>query len=60
MCIRDRAVNDARQDLGCAGAGVTGQGNRQPGRVPHPKKLTGNFDPDHPYIIALYDKEEDF
>ena len=55
-----RAVNDARQDLGCAGAGVTGQGNRQPGRVPHPKKLTGNFDPDHPYIIALYDKEEDF
>ena len=55
-----RAVNDARQDLGCAGAGVTGQGNRQPGRVAPPQKLTGNFDPDHPYIIALYDKEEDF
>lgn len=54
------AAEAARQDLGCAGAGVKGRNCRAPGRAAHPKKLTSNYDPSHPYIIALYDKEEDF
>lgn len=55
-----RDVESARRDLGCSGAGVKGENNRAPGRVEHPQKLTGPYDPGHPYIVALYDKEEDF
>lgn len=60
VALLTQAVAAARQDLGCAGAGVKGKNNRLPGRVAHPQKLTENYDPDHPYIVALYDKEEDF
>lgn len=53
-------AENARRDLGCAAAGIKGENNRAPGRVEHPQKLTSSFDPNHPYIVALYDKEEDF
>ena len=54
------AVEAARADLGCAGSGVVGKNVREIGRVAHGKKLTAPYDPSNPYIIALYDKEEDF
>lgn len=53
------AVADAcRACLGDAATGSVGSGTRAPGRVEHPRMLT-EYAPDHPYIIALYDKEED-
>ena len=45
---------------GAAQVGVVGKNVREIGRVAHGKKLTAPYDPSNPYIIALYDKEEDF
>jgi arylsulfatase A-like enzyme len=43
-----------RDDLGDALTGTRGQGRRPCGTVPNPSPLT-DYDPDHPYMIALYD-----
>jgi arylsulfatase A len=45
------------KDLGDAASGIPGENVREIGRVPNPKMLT-TYDPNHPYIIALYDKTE--
>jgi hypothetical protein len=47
-------VEEIRADLGDALTGTTGSGCRPFGRCPDPKPLT-TYDPDHPYIVALYD-----
>lgn len=46
-----------RQDLGDAVTGVSGQNLRPVGRVENPQTLT-RFDPDHPYMIAMYDLKD--
>jgi arylsulfatase A len=50
-------LDACRQDLGDAVTGVTGQNRRPVGRVAQPDTLT-HYDPDHPYIIALYDLKD--
>ena len=47
----------ARADLGDAATGTAGTGCRPLGRVAEPRPLT-QFDPDHPYYIAMYDLNE--
>lgn len=44
-----------RRDMGDDLAGVKGENVRPAGRVEHPDTLT-HYDPDHPYILAMYDK----
>jgi arylsulfatase A-like enzyme len=46
-----------RQDLGDASMGVVGQNIRPVGQVETPTTLT-TYDPDHPYLIALYDLKD--
>lgn len=53
-------LEEAHADLGCDAAGIKPRNAREPGRVKKAKKLTADFDPKNPYLIALYDKEEDF
>jgi arylsulfatase A len=50
-------LGDCRQDLGDEAAGIDGTGCRPSGVVTNPSTLT-EYDPDHPYIIALYDLED--
>lgn len=50
-------VARAKAELGCAASGVAGSAVRPCGRVETPEALT-TYDPDHPYIIALYDLTE--
>jgi arylsulfatase A-like enzyme len=46
-----------REDIGDDASGVEGANRRAPGKVEGAKPLT-EYDPDHPYIIAMYDLEE--
>ncbi|MBT4497014.1 MAG: sulfatase [Gemmatimonadetes bacterium] len=46
-----------REDLGCQATGIEGRNIRRPGRVEDPHPLT-QYDPEHPYIIAMYDLDE--
>ncbi|MFH1568640.1 MAG: sulfatase [Gemmatimonadota bacterium] len=46
-----------KADLGCDASGAAGANRRLPGRVTDPKPLT-QYDPQHPYIIAMSDLEE--
>ncbi|MEM7134819.1 MAG: sulfatase-like hydrolase/transferase [Chloroflexota bacterium] len=46
-----------RQDLGDATSGTKGQNVRPVGVVEHPTTLT-EYDPEHPYIIAMYDLKD--
>lgn len=48
---------ECRQDLGDASTGVAGQNLRPVGRVERPTTLT-EYDPEHPYIIAMYDLKD--
>jgi arylsulfatase A len=48
-------IEACRRDLGDEATGVIGENVRPVGRVDNPKPLTV-FDPNHPYIIAMYDK----
>ena len=48
-------IEACRVDLGDEATGVTGENVRPIGRVDNPKPLTV-YNPDHPYIIAMYDK----
>jgi len=43
-----------RRDIGDAATGVVGENIRPAGKVDNPKPLT-QYDPNHPYIVALYD-----
>ena len=43
-----------RQDLGDSATDMPGENCRPCGRVPDPKPLT-TYDPDHPYMVAMYD-----
>ncbi len=51
------AIERAREELGDAATGAEGRNIRPIGRVDDPKPLT-EYDPDHPYIIAIYDLED--
>ena len=50
-------VEAARADLGDTFTGSVGKKIRPIGRVEHARPLTA-YDPDHPYIISLYDRNE--
>jgi arylsulfatase A-like enzyme len=46
-----------REDLGDEALGIQGKNVRPIGRVDHPRPLT-QYNPEHPYIIALYDLKD--
>jgi arylsulfatase A len=48
-------IEACRRDIGDEATGVIGKNVRPIGRVDNPKPLTV-YDPNHPYIIAMYDK----
>jgi arylsulfatase A-like enzyme len=50
-------IEACRKDLGDEAAGVEGENIRPAGRVDNPVTLT-HLDPDHPYMIAMYDLKE--
>jgi arylsulfatase A-like enzyme len=50
-------IDACRQDIGDDAAGIAGNNIRPAGRVENPETLT-HLDPDHPYIIAMYDLKE--
>ncbi len=50
----DKLAEACRADLGDAITETTGANRRPPGQVDDPKPLT-TYDPNHPYIMALYD-----
>jgi len=52
-----KKVEACRKDMGDAVTGVRGMNVRPIGRVSNPKPLT-SYDEKHPYIIALYDRNE--
>jgi arylsulfatase A-like enzyme len=54
--VRDleEKMQACREDLGDAATGVAGANRRPCGRVANPKPLT-EYDPAHPYILAMYD-----
>ena len=57
--VKDLSVKmDAcRQDIGDEACGIQGKNVRASGRVESPDTLT-HFDPEHPYIIAMYDLKD--
>ncbi|MEL7603789.1 MAG: sulfatase-like hydrolase/transferase [Bacillota bacterium] len=50
-------IDACRQDMGDSVTGVAGKSVRPIGRVQNPRPLT-QYDENHPYIIALYDRNE--
>jgi arylsulfatase A len=52
-----KLLGACRQDLGDSAVGMEGAGCRPAGVAADPKPLT-EYDPDHPYIIALYDLKD--
>jgi arylsulfatase A len=50
-------IEKCREDLGDSVTGVPGLNTRPVGRVNNPKPLT-QYNPDHPYIISMYDLED--
>ena len=50
----NRLADACRRDIGDALTGAAGDNRRPVGRVEHPETLT-HYDPDHPYIVAMYD-----
>ncbi len=51
------ALDRGRRELGDEATGAEGRNLRPIGRVDDPEPLT-EYDPDHPYIIAIYDLED--
>jgi len=49
-----KLIDKCRGDLGDDNLGIKGANIRPVGRVKNPKTLT-KYDPDHPYIVAMYD-----
>lgn len=52
-----QALAACAEDMGDTVTGKPGKNRRPIGTVDNPKPLT-EYDPDHPYIIAMYDKHE--
>lgn len=52
-----RLADICRHDIGDERLKITGENIRKKGVVKNPDTLT-HYNPDHPYIIAMYDKEE--
>ena len=52
-----RKLDACRRDIGDAATNVKGQHVRSIGRVDNPDTLT-HFEPDHPYMIAMYDLKD--
>lgn len=50
-------IDACRHELGDEAAGIKGENTRPIGRVENPDTLT-HYDPEHPYMIALYDLKE--
>ena len=50
-------IDACRQDVGDEAQNIQGKNTRPIGRVDHPDTLT-HYDPDHPYIIAMYDLKD--
>lgn len=53
----DALLDRCRHDLGDEATGVEGADIRPIGRVDNPRTLT-HYDPDHPYIVAMYDSSD--
>lgn len=52
-----KKMDACREDLGDEALGIEGRNIRPAGRVSHPDTLT-HYDPEHPYIIAMYDLKD--
>ena len=50
-------VHACRKELGDAAVGIEGENTRPIGRVENPDTLT-HLDPEHPYMIAMYDLKD--
>ncbi len=50
-------MDACREDLGDEALGIEGRNVRPAGRTAHPDTLT-HYDPEHPYIIAMYDLKD--
>lgn len=50
-------ADKSREDIGDERLGIEGKNIRPKGRVDEPDTLT-HYDPNHPYIIAMYDKDD--
>ena len=50
-------ADSVRADLGDSFQGVEGAGRRPHGRIENPQPLT-TYDPDHPYMVAMYDSAD--
>jgi arylsulfatase A-like enzyme len=50
-------IDTCRRDIGDRATDVTGENIRPAGRVDSPDTLT-HYDPDHPYIAAMYDSKD--
>jgi len=53
----EELLKQCRKDLGDRVEGAAGEAVRPKAYVQHPRTLT-HYDPNHPYIVAMYDKEE--
>ena len=50
-------LDACRNDIGDEATGEKGRNTRHPGRVDKPVPLT-SYDPEHPYLVAMYDIED--
>ena len=50
----EERLQACREDLGDSATGVPGRNRRPSGRVADPRPLT-SYDPNHPYLVAMYD-----
>ncbi len=50
-------LDSCRRDIGDDATGVTGENIRPAGRVDNADTIT-HYDPEHPYIVAMYDTED--
>ena len=50
-------LDSCRKDIGDAATGTKGENVRPVGRVDNPDTLT-HYDPEHPYIVAMYDTKD--
>ncbi len=55
--VLEAEIDACRADIGDKAAGVKGDNCRPIGAIDSPQPLT-RFDPNHPYIIAMYDLED--
>lgn len=53
----ERLIADCANDIGDAASGIKGKNIRPPGKIAGPGALT-RYDPNHPYIQAMYDSKD--